>query len=219
MGAGLWLTRGWAQRWPRQTADTLIRVARVLQQLHPKPIRVALPASPEARRLMALDGETDQALPSRPGKARDRIPHEPKGQQEKPHANEEPAAAIGVFVSRKRVVRAANAGLRPSGWPVSATDAHPAGLSLTGITGLGVGLRDGDILTRAGGTPATSDGAVVAAVTAALRRQQKAMTAEVWRGRQRFIVTVELPKLKRVPRAGRNPKAPKRSVTRRGGRS
>ena len=83
----------------------------------------------------------------------------------------------------------------------------------TGITGLGVGLRDGDTLTRAGGTPATSDGAVVAAVTAALRRQQKAMTAEVMRAaalyrHRRTSCLSEASK-------GAQPEGSKRSVTRR----
>jgi hypothetical protein len=92
-----------------------------------------------------------------------------------------------VFVSRARVLAAAEAGIRPSGTPVPKTDWRPAGLALRGVGMLGVGLRDGDVLVAA------SDGAIVGAVTAALRRGSKAVGGEVWRGRQKINLTVELP--------------------------
>jgi hypothetical protein len=101
---------------------------------------------------------------------------------------------VGVFVSRARVLAAARAGLRPTGSSVPATSWRPAGLALSGVSGLGVGLRDGDVLISAGG-PATSEAAVVGAVIAALRARSRAMSGVAWRGRQRIDVTVELPDL------------------------
>ena len=99
------------------------------------------------------------------------------------------------MVSRARVVAAAEAGMRPSGGSVAATSWRPAGLALTGVNPIGVGLRDGDVITRVGGTPATSQGAVIGAVTSALRQKLPAITGEVWRGRQKIVVTVELPEV------------------------
>ena len=78
-----------------------------------------------------------------------------------------------------------------------ATPWRPAGLALAGVSALGVGLRDGDVLVRAGGTQARSDGAVIGAVRGALQSKASAISGEVWRGRRRIIVTVELPKMKR----------------------
>ncbi|MCA9620698.1 MAG: hypothetical protein KC731_16860 [Myxococcales bacterium] len=49
------------------------------------------------------------------------------------------------------------------------------------------------MVTRVGGARATSQGAVVGAVTSALRQKLPAITAEVWRGQRRILVTVELP--------------------------
>jgi len=101
---------------------------------------------------------------------------------------------VGVFVSRTRVLAAARAGLRPTGSPVPATAWRPPGLALAGVGGLGVGLRDGDVLVSAGG-PATSEAAVVGVVIGALRSRARAISGVAWRGRQRIDVTVELPEL------------------------
>ncbi len=155
-----------------------------------------LPPTPESHDLALLDGDDPSALP-----------HEPAATASlrRPSATEcnEPSQAcgfpapIGVFVSRHRVIAAAEAGMRPSGSPVPATAWRPAGLSLSGVGGLGVGLRDGDILVNGGG-PATSEGAVVGAVIGALRHRAKAMSGVAWRGRQRILITVELPELVKV---------------------
>jgi len=115
----------------------------------------------------------------------------------------------GVFVSRARVLAAARAGLRPTGSPVPATAWRPAGLALAGVGGLGVGLRDGDVLVSAGG-PATSEAAIVGAVIGALRSRARAMSGVAWRGRQRIDVTVELPELLLDEGARERPTARKR---------
>lgn len=103
--------------------------------------------------------------------------------------------AKGLLVSRERVMAAVRAGHRPSGTAVSATDWRPAGMALVGVSGTGAGLLDGDVLTRVGGSPARSEGVVIGAVAALLDRGAPAITGEVWRGRQRIVVTVELPRL------------------------
>jgi hypothetical protein len=127
---------------------------------------VALPQTAQARTIAALDGKTSG-----------------RGGSGNP-------APVGVFVSRQRVLAAARAGIRPSGVPVPATKWRPAGVALVGVGGLGVGLRDGDVLV----SPAGSEGAVIGAVTAAMRRGDKAIGGVAWRGMQKIIITVELPR-------------------------
>lgn len=111
-----------------------------------------------------------------------------------PQAAAEPQLALGVMVSRKRVRAAVRAGAQPGGSPVPATAYRPAGLSLTGVSAIGAGLRDGDVLTLVGGAPATSYSAVAAAVSGALDKGARAIHGEAWRGRTRIYLTVELPR-------------------------
>jgi hypothetical protein len=109
-----------------------------------------------------------------------------------------------VFVSRDTVLSLASTGARPRGVPVPATALRPAGLKLLGVAGLGVGLRDGDVLTRALGVPALSSGAVVQAVLAARAKRAPVLEGEFWRGNQRWIIRVEQPYLpdRHAERAG-----------------
>jgi hypothetical protein len=82
----------------------------------------------------------------------------------------------------------------PSGAPVGPDGARPAGLVLSGVSAYGTALRDGDVLVRVGGTPATSEGRVIAAVSGALRSGARAIDGEVWRAGRRIHVLVELPR-------------------------
>ncbi len=136
-----------------------------------------LTPTPEAERIEALDGKPPPPPAGEGwggGKLRVELP--------KP---------VGVFVSRDRIIAAANAGIRPSGTPVAATWWRPAGIALAGVGYLGVGLRDGDVLVSPGG----SENAVVSSVTAALRSRAKAVGGVAWRGFQKIVITVELPDL------------------------
>jgi hypothetical protein len=99
----------------------------------------------------------------------------------------------GIRVSAATVLRLANRGVRPSGSPVAASDERPAGLALQGVTGLGVGLRDGDVLTQVAGAPASSTGAVIGAVLAARQRRAPAMSGVVYRGGEKIAIYVEMP--------------------------
>lgn len=99
----------------------------------------------------------------------------------------------GIIVRTDAVVRAARSGGRPSSFPAPALGARPAGLSLVGVSHFGTGLRDGDILTSVGGTPATSESLVVALVAGAIGQGAKVITGVVWRDDQRMDVAVEIP--------------------------
>lgn len=117
-----------------------------------------------------------------------------------PHASHagkhaKPVAAPVIFVSQKAVLGLAASGARPHGAPAPATAVRPAGLRLMGVAALGIGLLDGDVLTRAVGAPALSTGAVIQAVLAARARHAPVLEGEVWRGDHRYVLRVEQPYL------------------------
>jgi len=106
----------------------------------------------------------------------------------------------GILVRASVVAAAVESGARPSGVAVPAQGFRPAGIALAGVSGFGAGLRDGDVLTRVGGTPATSVGAVIGAVAGALRQKARVITGEIWRGEQRLSIAVEIPRRVRLRR-------------------
>jgi hypothetical protein len=100
-----------------------------------------------------------------------------------------------VFVSQKTVLGLASSGARPHGAFVPANGVRPAGLRLGGVSALGIGVQDGDVLTRAAGQPVTATSAVIQAVLVARAHHVAILEGELWRGDQRFILRVEQPYL------------------------
>lgn len=119
----------------------------------------------------------------------------PEKRVQKAGKHVKPSGPPVVFVSRNAVLGLASSGARPHGAPVPATAVRPAGLRLAGVGALGIGLRDGDVLTRALGQPALSTGAVIHAVLAARARHAPVLEGEFWRGDQRWVIRVEQPYL------------------------
>jgi len=107
-----------------------------------------------------------------------------------------------VFLSESTVLALAERGVLPSATPVPADGVRPAGLRLSGVNALGVGMRDGDVITSVLGAPATSVETVVQRVLAARARQVRVISAEFWRGAERFRLAVEQPYIGDV-RSGR----------------
>lgn len=103
------------------------------------------------------------------------------------------AGARGVRVSAHQVLDLARRRSMPGAMVVGETLLHPAGLSLTGVSTLGIGMRDGDVLTRVGGEPALSVAAVTAAVIRARGALISEIAAEFWRDGERWNVIVEQP--------------------------
>jgi hypothetical protein len=131
--------------------------------------------------------------------------------KEKPGARRAGAPPTSVFVSAARVLALAESGARPRGTPVAATAKRPAGLRLSGVGALGLGLADGDVLTEAAGAPALSSGAVVEGVLRARARQAKTISGTCYRGDERFAVVVEQPYFPR--RADVDQEAPRLALT------
>src|SRR5688572_6595294 len=100
-----------------------------------------------------------------------------------------------LFVSADTVLRIASKPVSLRGVPVPQQGARPAGLKLVGVSALGVGLLEGDVLTRALGQPALSREAVVRAVLLARARRDKVLEGEFYRGGERWLLRVEQPYL------------------------
>lgn len=116
-------------------------------------------------------------------------PSKPRNSGKKPR----PRATPVVFVSEKTVLGLANARVMPRGVLVPANAVRPAGLRLSGVGALGIGLQDGDVLTRALGQPVTAAGAVIQAVLVARAHHASVLEGEFWRGTQRYLLRVEQP--------------------------
>jgi len=106
----------------------------------------------------------------------------------------------GIRVRAEAVLRLANAGARPSGIPVAAHGRRPAGLALVGVSGLGIGLVDGDVLTHAGGRPALSPGDVVGMVIGARAHHASEICGRFWRNGEPWNLIVEQPYVQRSHR-------------------
>lgn len=109
------------------------------------------------------------------------------------------APAKGIFVSAETVLKLASRGGRPRGTPVKASGVRPAGLRLSGVSALGIGLEDGDVLTRAVGRPALSASSVVESVIVARSKRVKILDGEIYRGNDRYLIQVEQPYLDATP--------------------
>lgn len=128
----------------------------------------------------------------------DELPNEPADARAEGSARPSRAVAPapkGLFVSAEKVLGLARAGARPLAIPVGASGARPAGLLLTGVGGLGVGLRDGDILTHALGQPAVSEEGVVGAIIRARGAREPQLSGRVWRDGRSFALVVAQPYL------------------------
>jgi len=78
---------------------------------------------------------------------------------------------------------------------VPASGARPAGLRLASVGALGIGMRDGDVLVRVAGVPATSVAAVADLVLRARARGARQISGEFWRDGAAWTLVVEQPYL------------------------
>jgi len=109
-----------------------------------------------------------------------------------PHARGS-QAPHGVRISSAQVLALAARRAMPQAVPVRANAQHPAGLLLHGVSGWGIGLQDGDVLTEAAGQKASSVAAVVGIVLAARGRQVPEISGRFYRTGTPFALTVEQP--------------------------
>ncbi|HEV8248029.1 MAG TPA: hypothetical protein VGP93_19780 [Polyangiaceae bacterium] len=98
-----------------------------------------------------------------------------------------------IFVSAETVLRLAQSSARPRGSFVPTLGKRPAGLRLSGVSALGIGVRDGDVLTEVAGQPALEASSVIEAVLVARAAHRKLISGAFYRGDQRFTISVEQP--------------------------
>jgi len=104
-----------------------------------------------------------------------------------------PTPKQGIFISSAQILALAARRAMPSAVYVKANAQRPGGLLLSGVSALGVGLQDGDVLTEAAGQKASSVAAVVGLVLAARARQAAQISGRFYRGNVPFSLTVEQP--------------------------
>ena len=107
-------------------------------------------------------------------------------------------------VSESVVLRLAQSGRRPTGKPVAASGSRPAGIQVFGATALGIGVRDGDVLTQVSGVAISSIAQVVGLVIAARGAHQPAIEGVLYRGTRKYVIVVEQP----YPPTDGNPSPP-----------
>ena len=78
-------------------------------------------------------------------------------------------------------------------------DGRPAGIRLSGVSGLGLGLRDGDTIVAVEGEPALDEEAATDIALSAIARGGATLHATVMRGERTFPITAELPLAPGVP--------------------
>lgn len=114
-----------------------------------------------------------------------------------PRAGGAPKRASGapaaLLVDAPTVLRLASTQARPSGRFVAAADGRPAGLLLSGVGALGIGLQDGDVLTEALGITPRSPGQIIGAIIEARAQHARYLTGKLWRRGHSFGITVEQP--------------------------
>lgn len=123
-----------------------------------------------------------------------------------PPRRERAAAPAGIRLSRRRVLQLARARAVPRATPTAATSSRPSGLLLRGVSRLGIGVRDGDVLSHVSGVPVSSVGQVASLVMQARARKEAVVQATLWRGAQSFPLVVEMPYSPAAPAA--SPAAP-----------
>jgi hypothetical protein len=104
-----------------------------------------------------------------------------------------PVTLHAVRVSSAQVLALASRRAVPDAAPVRANADHPAGLLLHGVSGLGIGMQDGDVLTEAAGQRASSVAAVVGVVLAARARHSSEISGRFFRAGVPYLLTVEQP--------------------------
>ena len=137
--------------------------------------------------------EVTETAPAAPVEASFEAATKPHGARVgKPAVKAKPSA---LFVSEATVLRLAQSSARPQGSFVAQSDQHPAGLRLSGVAALGIGVQDGDILIEALGITPRAPGQVIGAIIEARAKQARFLSGTLWRQGQTFPITVEQPYL------------------------
>jgi len=142
----------------------------------------------------AVGAELDEPIARPPDAGKPRTAAERKAAKRRG-----PPARVGVFVPAATVMRLAQAQVMPRAVAVGPLGERPAGLRLIGVGGLGIGMRDGDVLTRVMGAPVSATGEVISRVISARARRAREISGEFWRNGAACSIVVEQPYLEEAP--------------------
>jgi hypothetical protein len=174
-----------ADRWGTEIGREAAQAA-----AHLTPARAPLPMAED----VAFSVGVDEAIARSAGPAKAQSAAERKAGKRRGSP-----ARIGVYVSAANVLRLAEASAMPRGVAVGPLAGRPAGLRLIGVSALGIGMRDGDVLTRVLGAPVTAAGEVVSRVISARARRAREISGEFWRDGAACSIVVEQPYLDAEP--------------------
>jgi S1-C subfamily serine protease len=117
-----------------------------------------------------------------------------------PSAAAVPKAPTSVHVPAALVQKAIDDGGRSiRARTVRGPDRRPAGVRLTGVSGLGIGLRDGDVIVAVDGKPALDEDACTSAALSAVARGDSTLRATIERDGVPFDCAVDLPLAPELP--------------------
>lgn len=168
------------------------------QSREPAPRELAPPSSEEEA--VPLEQHELEAASEAP-------PPTPRAGKKAKRATSAPLAAPkhGIRVRKASVLRLARARAIPTSAFTPKTPQRPAGLVLSGVGGLGIGMQDGDVLTHVGGVPVSARGQVVNLVLQARARRATELTARFYRGSEPWMLVVEIPYLEAKPASSNEP--------------
>ncbi len=98
-----------------------------------------------------------------------------------------------IYITSTTVLCLAQQGFQPTGKPVVAKGKRPAGVAVFGVSGLGLGVRDGDIVTEILGQPVRSVAQGITLIFIARASNRPTITGTVWHAMRPSGVTVEQP--------------------------
>jgi hypothetical protein len=98
-----------------------------------------------------------------------------------------------IHITSTTVLCLAQQGLQPTGRPVAAKGKRPAGVAVFGVSRLGLGVRDGDIVTEILGQPVRSVAQGIALIIAARASNRPSIEGTVWHAMRPYAVTVDQP--------------------------
>ncbi len=104
-----------------------------------------------------------------------------------------PAQSRSIYIDASTVLCIAQKGIQPTGKPVAQKGKRPAGIAVYGLSGLGIGVLDGDVLTDVLGQHVRLEAQVVAMVIAARTANMSTISGTLWRGMRAYAITVEQP--------------------------
>lgn len=192
-GAALLVGLGsWAER---RLAPSLTEVGVALGQVIAPPVGHALPHAdvmwetveePLLPTEKTTERSVDRDVPAKIGKR-------PRARAERPEANAEPLPSL--FVSAEQVLRLSRTARIPVARHIPPAGRRPSGLQVAGVGGLGIGVKDGDVLTKVAGTVIQNPSEVVSSVLQLRAKHVKSIAAEVWRGERPYRITFEMPYL------------------------